>query len=98
MDMQSASNSFRPLDKPKCGSGEGDDKRSRRALVSTKYTDTLGAAEHLACSKSYLEKLRLVGGGPRYLKIGHAVRYQIDDLDAWAQSRAYKSTSEYAAA
>jgi hypothetical protein len=61
------------------------------------YTDTRGAAAHLACSASYLEKERVAGGGPRFIKIGKAVRYKIDDLDAWASSRTFASTSEYAA-
>jgi hypothetical protein len=61
------------------------------------YTNTRGAAGHLSCSASYLEKLRVVGGGPRFLKIGKAVRYKLDDLDAWASARAHSSTSEYLA-
>ena len=64
----------------------------------SRYTDTRGAAQHLACSASYLETLRNTGGGPRFIKIGKAVRYRIDDLEAWANGRAYNSTSEYAVA
>jgi len=63
-----------------------------------KYTNTRGAASHLSCSESYLEKARVVGDGPRYVKVGRAVRYRIDDLDAWAEARAFGSTSEYVAA
>jgi hypothetical protein len=61
-----------------------------------KYTDTRGAAAHLACSASYLEKCRVTGAGPRFLKIGKAVRYRLADLDAFAEARAHGSTSEYA--
>ena len=61
------------------------------------YTDTRGAAAHLACSASYLEKERVTGGGPRFIKIGKSVRYRIADLDAWASGRTFGSTSEYAA-
>jgi hypothetical protein len=61
------------------------------------FTNTKGAAKHLACSASYLEKLRVTGGGPRYLKIGKAVRYKLADLNAFAGAREHGSTSEYAA-
>ena len=63
--------------------------------AAQKYTNTKGAAEHLACSSSYLEKCRVTGLGPKFIKIGKAVRYKIDELDAWADGRAHGSTSEY---
>ena len=45
---------------------------------------TQDAAEYVALSASYLEKLRLRGGGPRFVRFGRrAVRYHVDDLDAW---------------
>lgn len=62
----------------------------------SRYTNTRGAAKHLACSASYLEKCRGAGDGPRFLKIGKAVRYKIEDLDAFASAREHGSTSEYA--
>ena len=66
--------------------------------VAPTYTNTIGAAAHLACSASYLEKCRVKGAGPRFIKIGKAVRYKIDELDTWANARAHGSTSEYASA
>jgi len=63
----------------------------------THYTDTRGAAEHLACSASCLEKYRVTGGGPRFVKIGKSVRYKIEHLDDWVSGRTFASTSEYAA-
>lgn len=66
--------------------------------LPSKYTNTRGAADHLACSASYLEKCRITGLGPRFHKIGKAVRYKLEDLDAWASARAFGSTSEYASA
>ena len=59
------------------------------------YTNTGGAASHLALSKSYLEKLRLTGMGPPFIKIGKAVRYKFGDLDAWFSAKVRGSTSEY---
>jgi hypothetical protein len=60
------------------------------------YLNTKGAAGHLACSTSYLEKCRVTGGGPRFHKIGKAVRYRIEELDAFASAREHRSTAEYA--
>ncbi len=57
------------------------------------YTNTGGAASHLALSKSYLEKLRLSGGGPPFFKIGKAVRYKFADLDAWFGAKVHGSVS-----
>lgn len=64
--------------------------------ITSRYTNTRGAAEHLACSTSYLEKCRVTGGGPRFLKIGKSVRYKIEELDEFATAREHASTSEYA--
>lgn len=49
------------------------------------------------CSESTLQKYRLVGLGPKFLKIGKSVRYEKREVDAWlTQHRAHQSTSEYA--
>ena len=59
---------------------------------------TREAAAYLGVSESTLEKLRLNGGGPRFLRIaGRSVRYRQADLGAWAEARACQSTSEYEA-
>lgn len=44
------------------------------------------AAEHLGVSKSFLDKARIYGGGPRFMKFGRAVVYNTKDLDDWARS------------
>ena len=44
---------------------------------------TGGAAHYTGLSASTLTKLRLTGGGPRYIKLGKAVVYDPVDLDAW---------------
>jgi excisionase family DNA binding protein len=41
------------------------------------------AAKYMATSVSTISKLRCYGGGPAYSRIGHAVRYNRADLDAW---------------
>ena len=52
------------------------------------------AAAHVGLSKPTLERFRITGEGPRYCKLGGAVRYRIADLDAWLESRVVCSTSE----
>jgi len=56
--------------------------------------DTVAAARYLGMSKSTLEKLRVFGGGPKYLKLRHLVRYRPQDLDEWMNARLMSSTSE----
>jgi predicted DNA-binding transcriptional regulator AlpA len=41
------------------------------------------AAALLSVSASYLAKARMRGEGPRYVKIGRAVRYRHADLAGW---------------
>lgn len=57
---------------------------------------TDAAAEYVALAVSTLEKLRLSGGGPRFVKLlgGRAVAYDLRDLDAWIDERKASSTSE----
>lgn len=45
------------------------------------------AAEYCGVSKSYLDKLRLTGGGPVFFRLGRAVIYNDRDLDDWMASR-----------
>jgi predicted DNA-binding transcriptional regulator AlpA len=52
------------------------------------------AAEYVGLSERTLEKLRVIGGGPRYAKLGRAVVYDTADLDRWVEERQRTSTSE----
>lgn len=45
---------------------------------------------------STLQKLRVTGDGPAFLKLGRSVRYAEEDLTAWLASKRVKSTSETA--
>jgi hypothetical protein len=56
--------------------------------------DVSVAAEILDVSESFLNKLRMTGGGPRYVKLGGAVKYIIPELLPWAMARARTSTSD----
>jgi excisionase family DNA binding protein len=62
---------------------------------STPYMTTEEAARYLGLSSSLLNKLRLTGGGPVFLRLaGRAIRYRRADLDAWANASAMASTSQ----
>ncbi len=57
--------------------------------------DTRTAAKHCGLSKPTLERYRLTGDGPAFLKIGRkCVRYRLEDLNDWLASRLRKSTSD----
>ncbi|MGO4564799.1 helix-turn-helix transcriptional regulator [Rhizobium sp. 2YAF20] len=51
--------------------------------MSSKKFTTPEAASYIGKSASWLNKTRLTGVGPVYLKIGGSVRYDASDLDAW---------------
>ncbi|WP_067253927.1 MULTISPECIES: helix-turn-helix domain-containing protein [Hyphomicrobiales] len=51
--------------------------------MSTAKFDTAEAANYIGKSASWLNKTRLNGTGPVYLKIGGSVRYDRRDLDAF---------------
>lgn len=71
----------------------------RASLTPDHFLDDDGAADMLSVSRSYLKKLRVYGGGPRFSKLGNkAVRYRVGDLISWASSKSVTSTSELEAA
>lgn len=41
----------------------------------------------MPCSRAWLAKLAVVGGGPLFRKAGRFPIYAIEDLDDWARSR-----------
>jgi excisionase family DNA binding protein len=52
------------------------------------------AARLLRLSERTLERLRVTGAGPVYVKAGRLVRYREADLEEWIASRVVGSTSE----
>ena len=63
----------------------------------TQVTIRLGvdaAAHHIGLSVSTLNKLRVFGGGPVFLKLGRRVAYDVADLDAWLATKRRRSTSD----
>jgi predicted DNA-binding transcriptional regulator AlpA len=56
-----------------------------------------GAAHYVGLSVSFLNRARLHGDGPVFLKLGRRVVYDRTDLDNWLASRRRTSTSQEAA-
>jgi predicted DNA-binding transcriptional regulator AlpA len=51
------------------------------------------AAEFLRLSERTLERWRVEGMGPRFRRFGRRVVYAKSDLEVWADSRCFDSTS-----
>ncbi|MDO8379217.1 AlpA family transcriptional regulator [Phenylobacterium sp.] len=51
------------------------------------------AAERLGVSVSYLNKMRLTGAGPPFVKLGARVCYDQPDLSAWIEGQKRRSTA-----
>ncbi len=63
---------------------------SARSALTTRE-----AAAYLRLSTSTLNKWRCHGGGPEFLKLGRAIRYRREDLDAFLAARRLSSTAAY---
>ena len=61
------------------------------------YLTTKDAAHMLGLHPDTLRRLRRIGGGPRFVRIGRAVRYRADDIEVWAATRTFTSTADEAA-
>ena len=59
-----------------------------------RLVDTKKAAVIVNQSESQLNKLRLTGQGPEYVKLGRSVRYEVEALERWIASRRRSSTSD----
>jgi len=63
------------------------------------YLTTTEAAAFLRLSPRTLERYRVEGGGPRFLKAGRGKRarvlYREEDLITWLESVSFTTTSEY---
>lgn len=55
---------------------------------------TIEAAQYLRLSPRTLERYRVTGEGPVYMKLGRRVFYEEQALDAWLELRRRRSTSD----
>ena len=70
----------------------GDNPTSRGGSLDGLLT-TAEAAKYVGLSASYLNKTRVTGRGPEFVKLSRAVRYRPSALDCWVDERRYTSTS-----
>ena len=54
------------------------------------------AAALMGLAPSTLAKMRCLGGGPPFIKLGRKVVYRRDDLADWLSARCVRNTSEAA--
>jgi excisionase family DNA binding protein len=55
---------------------------------------TAESAKQTGLSIRTFERMRSSGMGPRFVKVGRAVRYRESDLEEWLTSQTVRSTSE----
>jgi len=64
-------------------------------MASDNYLTTKQSAQLSGLSTSYLNKLRCLGGGSPFLKVGRKCIYRRDEFEAWLAKHQRGSTSEY---
>ncbi len=63
-------------------------------MLEQQLVNEAKAAAYLHIAQRTLQWWRVVGKGPRFVKIGRLVRYRIADLDAFIEAGLRSSTSE----
>jgi hypothetical protein len=56
--------------------------------------DTEHVAKEWGFSEVTLRKWRITGDGPRFVRLGRAIRYRKADLEAFLARRAFSTTTE----
>ncbi|MDZ5698682.1 helix-turn-helix domain-containing protein [Chelativorans sp. M5D2P16] len=73
---------------------DDENQRAARAKKGSPFLNTAQAAFYIGLSQRTLEKMRVIGGGPKYRKHGRYVRYHIDELDDWSKGRSQDTDSD----
>ena len=68
-------------------------KASPQLNTASRMITTREAAAYLGLSASHLNKMRVAGSGPVFVKLSRSVRYRLQDLDMWVTAHRYSSTS-----
>ncbi len=69
-------------------------KQRKGSLMSEHLLSTPTVAQITGLSQVTLRRWRSTGGGPRFVRLGRAVRYRSADVTDFVSARTYKSTSE----
>ena len=72
----------------------GDSAEMGTETIKRRKVRTPEAAAYTGFAESTLEKLRVSGDGPLYIRVGRVVVYDPDDLDAWLSAHKRRSTSD----
>lgn len=67
---------------------------SSRLLRLEEYLNETQLAEHWQVSKKLIQKMRYNGSGPRFVKIGHLVRYARNEIIKFEQSNLRNNTTK----
>jgi hypothetical protein len=59
----------------------------------TRLLDTREAASRVSLARTTLAKLRVYGGGPRYIKLVGKILYPEDELQAWIDGQTLRSST-----
>ena len=79
-----------------CGHPKSPTESEKQERLESPYLTVEYAADYLRVSKNYLDKLRVSGMGPSFIRLGRRkVLYRMSDLDRWVEERIYASTSQY---
>ena len=61
--------------------------------IKPRFLTTTQAAEYLGMTKSYIQRLRMTGEGPEYLRISpRRVLYLVEDINRWLEGQRRRST------
>lgn len=79
----------------------GDTTLQKPTSPQKTYLNSQEAADLLRLSIRTLERMRVEGTGPKFLKAGQGTRsrvlYRPADIEAWLDANAFHSTSQYVA-
>jgi hypothetical protein len=77
--------------------GNGGHKRNEGMQDQKKLLNTDEAAAYLSCSAAFLNKQRMTGDGPVYVRMCRRIHYTHADLDAFIESHKQRHTAQNAA-
>ena len=65
-----------------------------RTEEEQRYLSTVRTAQRGGFHPDYLRRLRRIGGGPPYVRIGRAIRYDVEEFDAWMKDHTFRHKAD----
>jgi hypothetical protein len=75
-------------------SSNTDETPQHENTANLEFGSAADAARLLNVSKNFLDRMRMDGRGPPFLKFGRMIRYEIAALRAWAKAQERLSTAQ----